>query len=630
MTCSQCRFEFCWLCLGPWADHGERTGGFYNCNTYKRAKEKGEIDEAEQQRQHARASLERYMHYWQRWAENDKARKTALKQLKKFTEDKMEALSERTHTPTSQLKFITDAWWTAAASSSGPTLSATTRLQRRGAPPLAARRRAARGRDKARASGRGEGGGRAARRRCRAPPTPAAPPTPPAQVGASSLAGLSKAEREKVEKDLLAFLRDPADGEPGGAGAGPGTAAGPGSGVPPEWQKFRTDLIGLTDVTRAHFEKLVNEFEKGLEVALGAYTTADADVAGPSGSGPPGGGSDEAGPPRRRTRASKRSRGGAAGKAPAEEGDEGELDEEMETLAGFWMCGACTFCNTDLQSQACEMDKAMEKKVAAAVLTDKPAPPVATPTKQGPAVLSFHDGLVTMRTLTDGHVVLRGAALRNIKPMLEHILHFARLRTLERTHAWRSEWALDAAEAAFLQAVIAHRRQALRRGDYDDLRPIPIGDAEGDEAHARFRAWATEPDAEEEERDKGEEWEEEDWEGEEEEGEEWESDEDEDEDEGEEDEDEEEGKEWEAGQQGEEWGDEEEGGDEDWDDEEWRAPKRRRVWRMWDGPYGREEWWSEEEEEEEEEGLDEDGERKEEVASKRQGQSSSNKRKRGQ
>lgn len=121
----------------------------------------------------------------------------------------------------------------------------------------------------------------------------------------------------------------------------------------------------------------------------------------------------------------------------------------------------------------------MEKKVAAAVLTDKPAPPVATPTKQGPAVLSFHDGLVTMRTLTDGHVVLRGAALRNIKPMLEHILHFARLRTLERTHAWRSEWALDAAEAAFLQAVIAHRRQALRRGDYDDLRPIPIGDAEG-------------------------------------------------------------------------------------------------------------------------------------------------------
>jgi ariadne-1 len=32
MTCSQCRHEFCWLCLGTWSEHGERTGGFYNCN----------------------------------------------------------------------------------------------------------------------------------------------------------------------------------------------------------------------------------------------------------------------------------------------------------------------------------------------------------------------------------------------------------------------------------------------------------------------------------------------------------------------------------------------------------------------------------------------------------------------
>ena len=32
MTCSQCRLEFCWLCLGSWAEHGERTGGFYACN----------------------------------------------------------------------------------------------------------------------------------------------------------------------------------------------------------------------------------------------------------------------------------------------------------------------------------------------------------------------------------------------------------------------------------------------------------------------------------------------------------------------------------------------------------------------------------------------------------------------
>lgn len=42
---------------------------------FKKAVEKGEIDEQEQKRQHARQSLERYMHYWQRWAENDASRK---------------------------------------------------------------------------------------------------------------------------------------------------------------------------------------------------------------------------------------------------------------------------------------------------------------------------------------------------------------------------------------------------------------------------------------------------------------------------------------------------------------------------------------------------------------------------
>ena len=198
------------------------------------------MDDAEQQRLTARQSLERYMHYWQRWAENDKvrscppaclparllaslppipppdcaritsprlpappqARKTALQQLARFRAEQIEALSERTATPTSQLKFVEDAfkqvggrgdgrlgrgvaggwsggaccvracphwrpcppthppracrlfacrWWTAGASSSGPTPWGTipTRRQRggaaaRGAPPRSAhaRRRA--------------------------------------------------------------------------------------------------------------------------------------------------------------------------------------------------------------------------------------------------------------------------------------------------------------------------------------------------------------------------------------------------------------------------------------------------------------------------------------------------------
>ncbi|KAM1036975.1 hypothetical protein FF1_031888 [Malus domestica] len=65
MTCTPpCKFEFCWLCLGSWAEHGERTGGLYACNRYEAAKQEGA----------------------------------------------MEKLSDIQREPESQLKFITDAW----------------------------------------------------------------------------------------------------------------------------------------------------------------------------------------------------------------------------------------------------------------------------------------------------------------------------------------------------------------------------------------------------------------------------------------------------------------------------------------------------------------------------------------
>ncbi|XP_040369079.1 probable E3 ubiquitin-protein ligase ARI8 isoform X3 [Rosa chinensis] len=71
ITCTPpCKFDFCWLCLGAWSEHGERTGGFYACNHYETAKQEGVYDEAEKRREMAKNSLERYTHYYERWATN--------------------------------------------------------------------------------------------------------------------------------------------------------------------------------------------------------------------------------------------------------------------------------------------------------------------------------------------------------------------------------------------------------------------------------------------------------------------------------------------------------------------------------------------------------------------------------
>ncbi|XP_027353690.1 probable E3 ubiquitin-protein ligase ARI7 isoform X2 [Abrus precatorius] len=111
MTCTPpCKFEFCWLCLGAWSDHGERTGGFYACNRYEAAKQEGVYDDAERRREMAKNSLERYTHYYERWASNQSSRQKALADLHQMQTVHIEKLSDVQCQPESQLKFITEAW----------------------------------------------------------------------------------------------------------------------------------------------------------------------------------------------------------------------------------------------------------------------------------------------------------------------------------------------------------------------------------------------------------------------------------------------------------------------------------------------------------------------------------------
>ncbi|CAA3023341.1 probable E3 ubiquitin- ligase ARI8 [Olea europaea subsp. europaea] len=111
MTCTPpCKFEFCWLCLGAWSDHGERTGGFYACNRYEAAKQEGVYDEAERRREMAKNSLERYTHYYERWASNQASRQKAFLDLHQMQSVHLEKLSEVQSQPESQMKFIIEAW----------------------------------------------------------------------------------------------------------------------------------------------------------------------------------------------------------------------------------------------------------------------------------------------------------------------------------------------------------------------------------------------------------------------------------------------------------------------------------------------------------------------------------------
>lgn len=90
MTCQRCRYEFCWICMGDWKDHGANTGGYYKCSRYQNSEENDNSDSAK-----AKRDLDRYLHYYRRYHAHHEAEKFALKSLKE-TEQRMVLLQEST------------------------------------------------------------------------------------------------------------------------------------------------------------------------------------------------------------------------------------------------------------------------------------------------------------------------------------------------------------------------------------------------------------------------------------------------------------------------------------------------------------------------------------------------------
>jgi ariadne-1 len=84
MTCRKCRHEFCWMCMGVWSEHGT---SWYNCNRY----EEKSGSEARDAQARSRQSLERYLHYYNRYANHEQSAKLD-KDLFIKTEKKMTML----------------------------------------------------------------------------------------------------------------------------------------------------------------------------------------------------------------------------------------------------------------------------------------------------------------------------------------------------------------------------------------------------------------------------------------------------------------------------------------------------------------------------------------------------------
>ncbi|KAL3120266.1 hypothetical protein niasHT_010045 [Heterodera trifolii] len=77
MTCknSSCRFEFCWMCLGPWASH-------VSCNRYDDDATKRGRDSQER----SSTELQRYLHYYSRFTNHQNSLKSERKLLEKVDE----------------------------------------------------------------------------------------------------------------------------------------------------------------------------------------------------------------------------------------------------------------------------------------------------------------------------------------------------------------------------------------------------------------------------------------------------------------------------------------------------------------------------------------------------------------
>ncbi|KAK3689794.1 hypothetical protein B0T22DRAFT_376976 [Podospora appendiculata] len=101
MTCRKCKHEFCWMCMGLWSEHGT---SWYNCNRF----EERSGTEARDAQAKSRVSLERYLHYYNRYANHEQSARLD-KDIYHKTEKKMVQLQRDSKMSWIEVQYLNSA-----------------------------------------------------------------------------------------------------------------------------------------------------------------------------------------------------------------------------------------------------------------------------------------------------------------------------------------------------------------------------------------------------------------------------------------------------------------------------------------------------------------------------------------
>jgi ariadne-1 len=101
MTCRKCKYEFCWMCMGLWSEHGT---SWYNCNRF----EERSGAEARDAQAKSRVSLERYLHYYNRYANHEQSARLD-KDIYQKTEKKMVQLQTASGMSWIEVQYLNSA-----------------------------------------------------------------------------------------------------------------------------------------------------------------------------------------------------------------------------------------------------------------------------------------------------------------------------------------------------------------------------------------------------------------------------------------------------------------------------------------------------------------------------------------